>query len=92
MQALLPSLPDGSHLSLYVPDEQQIKAGGQYPDDVQAWQRKAAVAGTLIAGLEMTKQGTLVLEQYGLFTGIHFHMSEITETVMPNWGRQIKPG
>ncbi len=83
MRTLLLALPDGSHLSRYLPDEQQIKAGGQYPDDVQAWQRRAAVAGTLIASLEMTRQGAVVLEQEGPFEEIHLHMNRAIETAMP---------
>lgn len=75
MRTLLPALPDGSLLSHYLPDEEPVTPAHDRPSAVQLWQKKATIAGTLIASLEMTKQGVLALEQAELFAAIHLHAS-----------------
>ena len=74
MRTLLPALPEGSLLADYLPEEEPVTPADDRPAAVQLWQRKAAIAGTLIASLEMTKQGVLVLEQADIFAGIYLRM------------------
>jgi len=67
--ALLPVLPSGSPLERYLPDPEPSDETGLTPADIvrRTRQQRAAVAGTLVAGLEMAKQGLLQIEQTAPF-------------------------
>ena len=74
--ALAPVLPEGSSLLRYLPDPAAL-ADPRLPDAaVQPVQQRCAVATTLIAGLEMAKQGLLNLEQAETNGDIRVFMSE----------------
>ncbi len=66
---LLPVLPFGSPLERYLPDPEPSDETGLTPADIvrRTRQQRAAVAGTLVAGLEMAKQGLLQIEQTAPF-------------------------
>ena len=63
MQRLLDVLPDGSPLSDFLP-----APDGAEPD--RALRPRAAVASTLVAGLELARTGTLALDQDAAWTAI----------------------
>lgn len=67
--ALLPVLPPGSPLERYLPDPEPSDEPGLTPADIvrRTRQQRAAVAGTLVAGLEMAKQSLLRIEQTAPF-------------------------
>ena len=74
--ALAPLLPEGSSLLRYLPDPAAL-ADPRLPDAaVQPVQQRCAIATTLIAGLEMAKQGLLNLEQAESNGDIRVFMSE----------------
>ncbi len=63
--ALLPVLPCGSPLERYLPDLEPSDETGLTSADIvrRTRQQRAAVAGTLVAGLEMAKQGIVAMQQ-----------------------------
>ena len=63
MAALAPVLPEGSSLLRYLPDAAALVDPRLPEVAVQPVQQRGAVATTLIAGLEMARQGLLSLEQ-----------------------------
>jgi segregation and condensation protein A len=76
MASLAPVLPEGSSLLRYVPDPVAL-ADPRLPDAaVQPAQQRGAVASTLIAGLEMARQGLLSLEQAETNGEIRIFVSE----------------
>jgi segregation and condensation protein A len=63
MASLAPVLPEGSSLLRYLPDPAAL-ADPRLPDAaVQPVQQRGAIAATLIAGLELARQGLLSLNQ-----------------------------
>jgi segregation and condensation protein A len=63
MRRLLAALPQGAALEAFLP-----AAAGQGP--TARVQRQAALASTLVAGLELSRDGTAVLNQDAAFGGI----------------------
>lgn len=61
--ALLPVLPEGSSLLRYLPGAAALADPRRADSAVQPVQQRGAVATTLVAGLEMARQGLLSLEQ-----------------------------
>ncbi len=68
---LLDELPDGSSLSAFLP-----KIDGAAPD--RELRCRAAVASTLLAALELARQGTLTTEQDDLWSPIAIHRRDPT--------------
>lgn len=64
LRRLLPGLPHGAPLERFLPEQ----AGDGAPD--AALLRRAALASTLLAGLEMSRDGCAELSQDGLFATI----------------------
>ena len=63
IRRLLPGLPDGASLTALLP-----RVAADAPD--RALRCRAAVAGTLVGGLELARDGALTLEQDGAWTPI----------------------
>lgn len=63
---LLPGLPDGAALTALLP-----RVAADAPD--RALRCRAAVAGTLVGGLELARDGALTLQQDGAWTPIEVH-------------------
>ena len=63
MRRLLPAVPGGAALEAFLP-----AATGQGP--AARLQRRAAIASTLVAGLELSREGATVLAQDAAFGGI----------------------
>jgi segregation and condensation protein A len=63
MRRLLPGLPDGAPLARFLPPV------GEGP--AAALQRRAALASTLLASLELSREGALALDQHEKFGEIH---------------------
>ena len=58
---MLPGLPDGAPLQRFLPEP----VGGDAPDE--ALLRRAALASTLLAGLELAREGSALLAQDTVF-------------------------
>jgi len=71
IRTLLGGLPDGISLSAFLP-----KIDVAAPDRERRC--RAAVASTLLAGLELARQGTLTAEQEDLWLPIEFHRRDRT--------------
>ena len=63
MRRLLAALPQGAALEVFLPP-----AGGKGP--TARLQRRAALASTLVAGLELSREGAAMLDQDAAFGGI----------------------
>ena len=81
LQRLLPELlgiaaaPDGASLWSFLPDPEALEAVGLVPGAVldPALLRRSAIASTLVAGLELARQGQLTLAQEEGFGAIHVY-------------------
>lgn len=63
MRRLLPRVPEGAALEAFLP-------GGFGQGPAARLQRRAAIASTLMAGLELSRDGMTVLDQEAAFAGI----------------------
>ena len=69
LRQLLGVLPDGSPLAAFLP-----QLGIEEPDSVL--RARAALSSTLIAGLELARDGVLALEQDGAWTPVRVRRRE----------------
>ncbi|HUZ64844.1 MAG TPA: segregation/condensation protein A [Acetobacteraceae bacterium] len=77
--ALLDALPDGAALEAFLPAaeaEQQISAHASV-------RRRSAWASTLLAGLELAREGTIALTQEGAFTPVHLRRADVEGVATP---------
>ena len=80
MMSLLRTLPPGSPLAEYLPERQAIDGEGKPGAGAATWLvTQAAIASTLLAGLELAKQGIVDVEQEQPLAAIRVYRLENSE-------------